>query len=87
MNTDDMLTRLGQLARRRDALEHEIDGLVGMLRTEALFAEADPVTSRWEVTWQAIADELGMTRQGAQQLYARRWERSSAEARLPQRLR
>lgn len=68
-----MLARLEALARRRVALEYEIDGLVALLRTEALMAEADGPESRWEVSWTDIGDALGITRQAAQQLYSRRW--------------
>jgi hypothetical protein len=73
MNTDKMLDRLEVLAKRRIALEAEIDGLVGMLRAEEFAYDAE--SRRWvaDCTWSEIGDALGISRQAAHQLYRRRW--------------
>lgn len=70
-----MLIRLEALAKRRTALEQEIDGLVAVCRQGGFSYSGD--RKRWEaeVSWAEIGDALGVSRQAAQQLYSGRWGR------------
>jgi hypothetical protein len=74
MDKEKMLDQLARLAARRQALDAEVDGLVGMLRQEEFQYDAE--SRRWyaETSWQEIGDALGVSRQAAHQLYRGRWK-------------
>lgn len=64
MNTQEKLTKLAALQKKRRQVEHDLDQLVLELRSPDL-------SGHCEASWQEVGQALGVSKQAAHQMYRR----------------